>query len=85
MGLFNNGLILQWGAVAVSGTNVRISVTLPYTFPCKMLPSPAPALEYSGALASQSFWYMGAIIPETTSSIQLAALGVRRYYIVLGF
>ena len=81
---FNNNVMLCWGTVPASSTNVGVNVTLPNTYLVYYI-APCPSLYYGNALTQGATWYGFAFRIVNNSTFHTAALAFPRFYLTIGY
>lgn len=82
---FNNNVMLCWGTVPASSTNVGVNVTLPNTYKVYYT-APCPSLYYGNALnGTAAMWYAIAFKVVNKSTFHTAALAFKRFYLTIGY
>lgn len=83
--VINNNVMLCWGTVSASSTNVGVNVTLPNTYKIYYI-APCPSLYYGNALTGGSAaWYGFAFRIVNNSTFHTAALAFKRFYLTIGY
>ena len=81
---FNNNVMLCWGTVPASSTNIGVNVTLPNTYRVYYT-APCPSLYYGNALTTAATWYGFAFKIVNNSTLHTAALAFKRFYLTIGY